>query len=86
MAIVVQGNGQTPTTGETKMITIIKRTVPQAVFDTPSALKAARLGHEDACRELTATPVHLLDLGNPNHPINDCIFGYETKAFLARQY
>ena len=35
---------------------------------------------------LATTPVHLLDPGNPNHPINDGIFGYETKAFLARQY
>lgn len=62
------------------------RTVPQAIFDTPSARKAARLGHEDACRELDRTPVRLLDTSNPNHPINDGIFGYETKAFLARQY
>ena len=67
-------------------MTTIKRTVPQAVFDSPSALKAAMLGHEDACRELAATPVHLLDPANPNHPINDGVFGYETKAFLAHQY
>ena len=75
-----------PTTNLENDMTIIKRTVPQAVFDTPSALKAARLGHEGACRELAATHVHLLDSGNPNHPINDGIFGYETKAFLVRQY
>lgn len=64
----------------------IKRTVPQSVFETKSALNAARLGHEDACKELEKTPSHMLDMGNPNHPLNDGIFGWDTEEFLDKQY
>lgn len=64
----------------------IKRTVNQSVFETKSALKAAMLGHEAACRELNNTPVRLLGTGNPNHPSNDGIFGYTTEEFLSKQY
>lgn len=62
-----------------------KRSIPQSVFDTKEALRAAKLGHQDACRELAAMGVNDLDIGNPNHPINDGLFGYETKTFLAKQ-
>ena len=65
---------------------MIKRTVSQAVFESKEALQAARLGHKQACDELEKTPVHMLDPGNPNHPLNDGIFGYETKEFLKKQY
>ncbi len=65
---------------------MVKRTVAQSVFESKEALKAAKLGHDDAVRELNNTPVHMLDTGNPNHPMNDGIFGYETKEFLAKQY
>ncbi len=67
-------------------ITITKRTVPQAVFDSEDALRVARAGHEAACNELANTPAHMLDVGNPNHPIYDGIFGYDRDEFLARQY
>lgn len=62
------------------------RTVSQSAFDSKDAIRAARLGHEAACRELALTPCHLLDAGNPNHPIHDGIFGYERGEFMARQY
>lgn len=48
--------------------------------------KLVRKGHIDACDELNNTPVHLLDVGNPNHPVNDGIFGYETEDFIRKQY
>lgn len=64
-----------------------KRTVPQAVFDSPQAQRAAKRGHEEACQELARTPRHLLDEGNPNHPNYDLhIFGEHHESFLARQY
>ena len=60
--------------------------VPQAVFESKSALMAAKEGHRLACKDLEAMNVNDLDIGNPNHPINDGIFGYERKAFLTKQY
>lgn len=64
-----------------------KRTVPQAVFDSPEAIRIARQAHREACAELDATPRHLLDEGNPNHPMYDNkIFGYDEQEFLRRQY
>lgn len=62
------------------------RTVPQWIFETKDALKAARLGHEDACRELARTPADRLDIGNPNHPVNDGLFGHDRESFMAKQY
>ena len=64
----------------------MKRTVSQSVFDNKDNLKASKLGHQDAVKELENTPVHMLDPANPNHPLNDGIFGYETKEFLNKQY
>lgn len=64
----------------------MKRSVPQVVFDSPEALRAAREGHRRACEELARVPRHMLDVGNPNHPIHDGIFGYDRDAFVARQY
>ena len=65
----------------------MKRTVPQAVFDSPDALRAAREGHRLACQDLARTPRHLLDPGNPNHPDYDHrIFGYTVPDLLAKQY
>ena len=58
----------------------------QSHYETKAVLKASKQGHIQACKELANTPVHLLDVGNPNHPNNDGIFGYETKEFLAKQY
>lgn len=65
-----------------------KRTIPQSVFDSPEAIRIAKLATAQAKRELDATPRHLLDKGNPNHPDNfdTKLFGYETNAFLAKQY
>ena len=66
---------------------MIKRTVPQAVFDSPQALRAAKRGHEEACRELANTPRRMLDEGNPNHPMYDLhIFGEHHETFLRRQH
>lgn len=65
----------------------MKRTIPQAVFDSPEALRAAREGHRLACQDLARVPRHLLDEGNPNHPrYDDRIFGYTVPDLLAKQY
>ena len=65
----------------------MKRTVPQSVFDSPEALRAAREGHRLACQDLARTPRHMLDPGNPNHPDYDHrIFGYTVPDLLAKQY
>ena len=36
--------------------------------------------------ELASIHPSNLDTGNPNHPLNDGIFCYETKDFMKRQY
>ena len=65
----------------------MKRTVPQAVFDSKEAQQAARAGHRAACAELERTPRHLLDEGNPNHPRYELLlFGYPEAELLAKQY
>mgnify|MGYP000548300409 CR=1 FL=1 len=65
----------------------MKRVVPQFVFDSPEALRAAKAGHAKACEELAKTPRHKLDPGNPNHPDYDLkLFGYSVTEFLAKQY
>jgi hypothetical protein len=63
-----------------------KRTVHQAVFDSKIALQIAKLAHKHACEELEKTPRHMLDEGNPNHPMYDTIFGYDREEFMAKQY
>lgn len=55
-------------------------------WNTPEARKADREGHLAACRELDRKHPSELDIGNPNHPIHDGIFGYESVDFLRRQY
>jgi len=66
---------------------VATRTVQQAVFDSPQAIKAAKAGHAMACAELEATPRHMLDEGNPNHPKYDLhIFGVHVDEFMAKQY
>ena len=40
------------------------------VFDNPAAFRAAKKATLQATQELNATPRHLLDRGNPNHPDN----------------
>lgn len=68
-------------------MSISKRSVPEAVFCTPSALRAAREGHLEACRELNATPRELLGEGNPNHPRYDLhLFGEHHETFMSRQH
>lgn len=66
-------------------MTIQKRSVPQAVFDSPEAISIAREGHRRACADLAKLHPTQLDTGNPNHPINDGLFGYDTETFLAKQ-
>lgn len=65
-----------------------KRSVPQAVFDSPEALRVAKAGHREACQQLALTPRHLLDPSNPNHPDNFTVrlFGHEESQLLAKQY
>ena len=64
-----------------------KRTVPQAVFDSPEAKRIAAAGHAQACAELARTPRHLLGEGNPNHPRYDLhLFGYHVDEFMAKQH
>lgn len=40
------------------------------VFDNPAAFRAAKKATRQATEELNATPRHMLDPGNPNHPSN----------------
>jgi hypothetical protein len=64
-----------------------KRTVPQAVFDSPEALRSQAAGHKLATDELNRTPRHMLDEGNPNHPRYDLhIFGIPADDLMAMQY
>lgn len=64
-----------------------KRTIPQAVFETKEAKRIIRAGMNLAIDELENTPRHLLNEGNPNHPMYDNkIFGYNEKEFLKGQY
>lgn len=63
-----------------------KRTVPQAVFDSKTAIQIAKMGHKLACEDLEKTPRYMLDEGNPNHPMYDTIFGYDREEFMAKQY
>lgn len=66
---------------------LTKRTVPQAVFDSPSARRICAAGHKQACDELDRMPRHLLDVGNPNHPMYDLhLFGEHVDIFMRRQY
>ena len=48
--------------------------------------KLVHSGHKKAVDELNNTPPHMLDASNPNHPLNDGIFGYETQDFISKQY
>lgn len=69
-----------------KEMTEMKTTVAQAVFDSKEARRIQAAGHAEACRELEFTPRHMLDEGNPNHPMYDTIFGYDRDEFLSKQY
>jgi len=62
------------------------RTTPQSVFNGPEFLKADREGHALACRDLAKVHPSDLDVGNPNHPINDGLFGYTRSDFMKKQY
>lgn len=66
----------------------MKRNIPQAVFDSPEAIRAAKQGHAEAVRELNRTPRHLLDPSNPNHSdhFHTKLFGYDEVEFMAKQY
>ena len=64
-----------------------KGTGMKTFYESPEAMRAAKQGHAEACRELDNTPRHLLDEGNPNHPMYDNkIFGYNQEEFMKRQY
>lgn len=65
----------------------MKRTIPQAVFDSKEARKIIQAGHRQACEELDRVPRHMLNEGNPNHTMYDNkLFGYSEQEFLAKQY
>lgn len=64
----------------------MKHTVPQSVFDSRDAIRIARQATKEATDELNRTPVHMLDVGNPNHPIHSGLFGFATDVFLAKQH
>ena len=65
----------------------MKRTIPQAVFDSKEARKIQKHAIEAAARELDSAKNNLLDEGNPNHPMyENNLFGYGEKEFMAKQY
>ena len=47
--------------------------------------KLVRSGHIKAVEELNRMSADKLNIGNPNHPANSGLFGYETSEFLAMQ-
>ena len=53
---------------------------------TPAWKAMTRQAMAEAKADLDRTPVHLLGLGNPNHPSNDGLFGYGREEFLAKQH
>ena len=63
-----------------------KRTVLQAVIDSPQAIRATKQGHAEACRELANTPRQRLDDCNPNHHRNELQFFGEHRKRSWRQY
>lgn len=63
-----------------------KRTIPQAVFDGPDAIRVSKAGHKQACEELARLHPSQLDPSNPNHPNHDGLFGYATSDLMAKQW
>ena len=63
-----------------------KTTVSQAVFDSKIARQIQKIATNQAIDELNCKPRHMLDEGNPNHPMYDAIFGYDRDEFLRKQY
>lgn len=59
----------------------MKITAAEIKFD-----KLVRSAHLDAVNQLNNKPRHMLDEGNPNHPMYDQIFGYDRETFMAKQY
>ena len=67
--------------------TIMKRSIPQSVFDSAEARKVQRDGHRQALNDLLKVPRDKLDRGNPNHPDYDLkLFGQDVSEFMAKQY
>ncbi len=66
----------------------MKTTSPsQATFDAFIKSPQGRSAYKQACEELDATPRHLLDTGNPNHPQYDLhIFGIHHQKLMAMQH
>ena len=65
----------------------MKRSIPQFVFDSPQARKIQRDAVRESMRELNATPRHLLDPSNPNHPNYDLqLFGMHYAVLMGKQY
>jgi hypothetical protein len=49
--------------------------------------RLAKEAYAESVQELNNTPRHLLDVGNPNHPMYDLhLFGIHQEEFLKKQY
>ncbi len=59
---------------------------PHPIESTKEWKAMVAVAMRESREELARTPVHLLDTGNPNHPIHDGIFGYATADLLAKQF
>lgn len=58
-----------------------------SIYDDKEVKKMINRAIKDSEKELNNTPRHLLDVGNPNHPIYDLhLLGENYKDFLRRQY
>ena len=58
-----------------------------SIYDSKDAKRIIEAGTKQATDELNATPRHMLDPGNPNHPRYDLhLFGEHYESFLRRQY
>lgn len=59
---------------------------PWPIEETPQWRRMARQALEESRRILDAIPPNERDIGDPNHPANSGLFGYDTSEFLDKQY
>jgi len=65
-----------------------KKDYPASSFeDSPEVRRMIKRAVAESIAELNATPRHMLDPDNPDHPSHDMqLFGEHHEQFLARQY
>lgn len=64
----------------------VKNHGPWPCESDPAWKARASQAMRQARDDLDRIPRHMLDTGNPNHPMHDGIFGYDRHVFMAKQY